>query len=294
MSRYDRNRDKKSNNTTFIMAILISLLIGVSGTYYVMENFKNLKEAETTVSDNTASKDIAVPEEFPDEVQSPADEQLEFLPAAPEALANNDTQSSIQQSGLPDLLSSDNFVRQALLNISPGLDQWLKADQLIRKYVVIANDFAQGSRIGNHMSFLRLEESFAVEQGENGLTFAPKSFHRYNNIAQTIQAIDAKAAAALYQKLRPLLLQVFAEFSYPQDITLESVIKKAAGEILATPAIEGQAALVRPSVLYKFADAKLEALSPVQKQMIRMGPANTRVFQAKCREFLVELAKSGS
>lgn len=89
------------------------------------------------------------------------------------------------------------------------------------------------------------------------------------------------------------MLQVFAEFSYPQDITLESIVKKAAGEILATPAIEGQVALIRPSVYYKFADAKLEALNPVQKQMIRMGPENTRIIQAKCREFLVELAKSG-
>jgi hypothetical protein len=293
MSRYDRNRNKKSNNTIFILAILISLAVGVSGTYYVMENLKNLKEEETTVSDKVPAKEIAATEGYPDEQQSAADEQLEFLSAEPEILASNDTQSSTQQSELPDLLSSDNYVRQALANISPGLAQWFKVDQLLRKSLLIVNDFAQGLHSSKHMSFLRLAEPFSVEQGANGTVIATKSYQRYDKLAQSIQTIDAKSAVALYQKLRPLLLQVFAEFSYPQDITLESIVNKAAGEILAAPAPDGQIALVRPSVHYKFADAKLEALSPVQKQIVRMGAANTRIIQAKCREFLVQLAKLG-
>jgi Protein of unknown function (DUF3014) len=101
------------------------------------------------------------------------------------------------------------------------------------------------------------------------------------------------AAVAVYQKFRPLMLQVFAEFSYPQDIPLETIVKKAVAEILAAPVIEGQVTLNRPSDYYKFSDPNLEALNAVQKQMIRMGPANTRIIQNKCREFLVELAKSG-
>jgi hypothetical protein len=88
------------------------------------------------------------------------------------------------------------------------------------------------------------------------------------------------------------MLQVFAEFSYPKDFTLETIIKKAAGEIIATPVVEGQISLIRPSVLYKFADPKLEALNAVQKQMIRMGPENTKIIQNKCREFLVDLGKA--
>jgi Protein of unknown function (DUF3014) len=288
MSRYDRNRNKKLNKSIFIAAILVSLLIGVSGTYYVAGNAKHLKELEAgaTVSDEAATNEIKVSEGFPDE-------QPESLPAEPMVLAGNNTPPASQQSGLPDLLSSDDALRQTLINISPGLAQWLKTDQLIRKYTHITNDFAQGLRTANHMSFLRLGEPFSVGQNENGLTIAPKSFQRYNNIAQTIQAIDAKTAVMGYQKFRPLILQVFAEFNYPRDMTLESVVKKAAGEIIASPVIEGQIALVRPSLFYKFADPKLETLNPVQKQMIRMGPANTRIIQAKCREFLVELAKSG-
>ncbi|WP_411726151.1 DUF3014 domain-containing protein [Methyloglobulus sp.] len=294
MGRYDRNRSKESSKTPFIMIpIVISLIIGVGGIFYVMDNFKNLKETEATVSDKMPSNEIVATEGYPDKQQSAEDERLEFLPAEPESLASNDTQSSTQQSDLPDLLSSDNYVRQALVNISPGFAQWLKTDQIIRKYVFIANDFAQGLRILKHMSFLRLAEPFSVEQDKNGPFIAAKSFQRYDQLAQTIHAIDTESAVALYQKIRPLMLQVFAEFSYPRDITLESIVKKAAAEILTAPALEGQVTLIRPSVHYKFADAKLETLNPIQKQMIRMGPENTRIIQNKCREFLVELAKSG-
>lgn len=294
MGRYDRNRGKESSKTSFIIIpIVISLLIGMGGISYVMDNFKNLKEAEVTVLDEAPSKEIAASEEFSEGRQLAAGNELEILPGAPEILTSRGSQSTAQQSVLPDLLSSDNVFRQALIKLSPGFAQWLNSDQLIRKYVLIANDFAQGLRISNHMSFLRLAEPFAVEQGENGLHIVPKSFQRYNKLAQAIQVINVKAAVEVYQKFRPLMLQVFAEFNYPRDITLESIVKKAAAEILAAPALEGQVNLIRPSVYYKFADAELEALNPIQKQMIRMGSENTKIIQNKCREFLVELAKSG-
>lgn len=292
MGRYDRNRSKKSNNTVFFIAILVSLLIGISGTYYVMENFKGIKGIGTADSNDTKLNEPAVAEDFPQEQQLGGDE-LEMLPLEPLTLDSID--QPVQQSGLPDLLSSDDYVRQEIVKISPGLSEWFSADQLIRKYVVIANDFAQGSRISKHMSLLRFSEPFVVEQqGENGLYISSKSFARYNKLAQTVQAINTKAAVAVYQKFRPLMLQVFAEFSYPKDFTLETIVEKAAGEIIATPLVEGQISLIRPSTLYKFADPKLEALNAVQKQMIRMGPENTKIIQNKCREFLVELGKSNS
>lgn len=288
MGRYDQNGNKKSNNTIFIAAILISLIIGISGTYYVLRNFKKLKDTQAEVS-----KEISVSEQFQNEQPFPVEEDSELVLDAPEIPASENGQSSAQLAGLPDLLGSDYVLRQAIKALSPGLLQWLNADQLIRRYVVIINDFSQGIRVSKHVSFLRFSEPFAVEQGENGLQIAPKSYKRYDKLAQAVNIVDAKAAVALYQKFRPLMLLVFAEFSYPKDITLEDIVKKAASEILAAPALEGQVALVRPSVFYKFADPKLETLSPVQKQMIRMGPENTKIIQNKCRDFLVALAKSG-
>ena len=86
------------------------------------------------------------------------------------------------------------------------------------------------------------------------------------------------------------MLQVFAEFSYPPEHQLEDILVKSAAEILAAPTIEEPIALVRPSVLYKFANKKFESLSPVSKLMIRMGPENTRIIQNKVRLLVEEMA----
>jgi len=48
--------------------------------------------------------------------------------------------------------------------------------------------------------------------------------------------------------------------------------------------------LERNSIHYKFADQQLEALNPVHKQMLRMGPDNTRIIQNKLRLFVAGLA----
>jgi len=191
---------------------------------------------------------------------------------------------------LPDLLSSDALLRESMIGVSPKLAEWLRADQLVRKYVVIANDFSQGLIIGKHMRFLKPEQPFAVVQDDpnsEALFIADKSYQRYDGLASAIDAMDVQATLAVYKKFRPLMQQVYTEFGYPEAYSLEDIFTKAAAEILAAPVIEGKIALVRPAGLYKFADSKLEALTPVRKQMLRMGPQNTRSIQNKVR-LLVE------
>jgi Protein of unknown function (DUF3014) len=291
MGRYGRNRAKQSSKAAFIITILASLLVGIGGTFYVVQNYKNYKIGVVADSNSAIATETILPEKFPAEQQNFINER-ELIPVLPESAPIPDEVKISEHSELPDLLGSDNAFRKTLLKLSPGLSQWLNTNLLIRKYVIILNDFSQGLRIYKHVSFLRFEEYFSVEQGENGLQIAPKSYHRYDQLAQDINAIDSKAAMAVYLKFRPLMMQVFSEFSYPEDITLETLIKKAASEIIAAPLIEGQIAVVRPSLFYKFADPALEALNPLQKQMLRMGMENTRIIQNKCREFLVELGRS--
>ena len=44
--------------------------------------------------------------------------------------------------------------------------------------------------------------------------------------------------------------------------------------------------------MYRFEDASLESLSPIQKQLVRMGPKNTRAIQAKVGEMARELRQA--
>ncbi|MBM4208564.1 MAG: DUF3014 domain-containing protein [Gammaproteobacteria bacterium] len=304
MSRYEPTRGRKPAKSTFIIPILISFFIGAGGILYVYMNYqKKTQKAEAT--ENVTVKQVAVSDKFPAELKTETEADLAVKapvnPVNTGPKPENTALTAPQQASeigantkpapLPDLLSSDSVVRQAIIKLSPGLTTWLNVDQLIRRFFLIINDFSQGQRITSHMSFLRLPDPFFVEQDGNDLYVAPKNYHRYKLFTDAVQAIDAKKAANLYRRFRPLMLQVFTEMGYPKDITLESIVKKAAAEIIAAPVLDGQIMLIRPSVYYRFADPKMEQLDLVHKQLIRMGPENTRIIQAKCREVLVELGK---
>lgn len=290
MSRYVRNKSEKSTTSDYLMPVVATiLLIAVVGGYFVVEWLKQFSAPPEFAGKDNQTAAITATATYA-QGQSPLENGgLQILPAIK---GDNMAQRLDKQPVLPNLLDSDVLVRQEVGKISPGLLPWLSADQLIRRYMVVLNDFAKSQRIAGHMSFIRLEEPFLVEMTGNDLYISAKCYQRYNLLVQSIQAIDAKAAIRLYKLFRPLMLQVFAEFGYPKDVTLEATLKKAVAQLLAAPVIREKVALVRPSLYYKFADNKLETLNPVQKQMLRMGPDNTRIIQAKLREFMAELAKA--
>ncbi|MGR9051246.1 MAG: DUF3014 domain-containing protein, partial [Gammaproteobacteria bacterium] len=187
---------------------------------------------------------------------------------------------------LPALEDSDTLFREKVTALSPELAPWLKSDHLIENGIVIINDFAEGQRLAKHMRTFKLQEAFVADSDEQGLYVPGDGYRRYDPFVAAIDAISIPEAVALYTTFKPLARQVFDRFDYPADYDVDDIVKKATAEILAAPVIESRINLIRTSVNYKFADPKLEALSPVQKQMLRMGPRNTRILQNKLRLLL--------
>ena len=75
--------------------------------------------------------------------------------------------------------------------------------------------------------------------------------------------------------LLPRYVAVVADQGDGADARLPVVID----HLLATPVPSGPIVLVRPNVLYEFADPDLEALSSGQKLMLRMGPNNSATLK---------------
>lgn len=281
MGRYDTDNSKKY---TGIMAVTVLIVIAAGiGWYY----FNKPQDSGVVESDKQALILPPVTEQVVENGPLPESESAE---ADDEDDNNTEQPQQEEPFVLPGLQSSDGLLRETMTGVSPKLGEWLRADQLIRKYVVIANDFSQGLRIEKHLRFLKPAQPFAVVQSEsnNGkLLIADETYQRYDGLAAAINAMDVQATLAVYKKFRPLMQQVYTEFGYPEGYSLEDIFTKAAAEILAAPVIDGKIVLVKHAVLYKFADSNLEALTPVRKQMLRMGPKNTRLIQNKVR-LLVE------
>ena len=278
MGRYEL-RDNSRPFTVLIALMVILVLAVVAGLIYFYQQQKQT-EQQTETSQHSEILELPAQSQTTPKVDRPEQRTAAISrqgkkPLQPEAPA--------EQQSLPPLADSDSVFRNDIVSVSPAFSEWLQSDNLISKYLTIVNDFSQGLRIYKHIRFLQPDKPFPVLQDKRGIYIAPEGYRRYDQLAAAINTLNIQKALQLYHHYRPLFVQVFTEFGYPEDYRVEDIFAKAVANILAAPVLEGRIDLVRPSVRYKFADKKLEALNPVQKQMLRMGPQNTRIIQNKLR-----------
>jgi hypothetical protein len=165
---------------------------------------------------------------------------------------------------------------------------WLTTDGLIRNATVVIQNVAAGGTPTRHLRHVSPQAGFAV-RGEAGDTLVdPRSHQRYNWMADAVASIDAAGAARLYSTLRPRVEEAYAELG-STDAGFDATLERAVVVLLETPVVEGDVRLVPRGALYAYADARLEALLPAQKQLVRTGPRNTRLMQAKLREIALAL-----
>jgi hypothetical protein len=103
--------------------------------------------------------------------------------------------------------------------------------------------------------------------------------------------VDVGQAAGLYRRFYPLLQEAYEELGYPGQYFNDRLVA-VIDHLLATPNVEEPIRLVHPSVMYKFADPKLESLSAGQKAMLRIGRENAAAVKAKLRAFRAEIVTS--
>jgi hypothetical protein len=124
------------------------------------------------------------------------------------------------------------------------------------------------------------------------MVIAPASYTRYDFLAEGAASLDAAAAARLFRRALPLLEAAYRELGYPQG-GFEAALREGLTHLLAVPVVETGIAL-RPVrrgtvLVYECVDPALESLSPAQKHLLRMGPANVARVQATLRAFLSAL-----
>jgi hypothetical protein len=117
---------------------------------------------------------------------------------------------------------------------------------------------------------------------------APKSWSRYDVVANVFGSLDATVCARLHRLLLPLFEEAYGVLGRREG-RFDDVLARAFRELLRTPVRDGEIEVVPGIRSYRFADPDLQALSPAQKQLLRMGPGNTRAVQAKLRELAAAL-----
>lgn len=191
---------------------------------------------------------------------------------------------------LPPLDESDPEVLGGLTEIF-GQDAVMKhlvPERLVRNIVVTIDNAPRQQMALNQRPVQATPGEFIVSGSEDDLKLSPENFARYEPFVALVANIDAKTLVSFYRGLEPLFQQAYEELGHP-DASFTQRLNEVIEHLLQTPTPRGEIALVRPSVVYKYADERLERLSAGQKLLIRMGVDNATVIKGKLREIQAEL-----
>ncbi len=198
------------------------------------------------------------------------------LPAAQESVANGP---------LPTLAESDAPLSEALMHMSgaSAVKDYLLPESIIRHLVVTIDNLprqkvaVQKRPIGPVIGF------FLANGDELHATLDAQNYERYQPLVAAADKLDMQQLTAVYIRFYPLFQQAYQDLGYPNGYFNDRLVQ-VIDNLLAAPQPAGPIALVRPNVMYTFADPALEARSAGQKLLIRMGPENAARIKAKLKE----------
>jgi hypothetical protein len=192
---------------------------------------------------------------------------------------------------LPAIDQSDAYVRELVggLSADPQLASWVSVDGLIRRFVAVVVNIAQRENHAPHVGVLVPRERLHAVRRGGRFVIDPESYSRFDAFAAVVSSVDAQQAARVYRRLRPLCDAAARELGQPAG-EMDVLLSRALATLLAAPVLEGDVAVASEGPFFRFTDNKLETLPPSQKQLVRMGPRNERLVQAKLQEMVEALA----
>lgn len=191
---------------------------------------------------------------------------------------------------VPALDLSDAFVRQWVPRLSshPRVAAWLATEGLVRNFVTVVSNIAEGSTPSGRVSGLRPAGTFQVLTRGESVVIDPRSYARYDELAAGFASLDATGSAQLYATLKPRIEEAHAELGGLPG-TFDRTLERALVALLQTPVSDRPLAVEPSGIGYRFADDRLEGLTGAQRHLLRMGPSNARLVQRAMRDLALAL-----
>ncbi|MEH6549130.1 MAG: DUF3014 domain-containing protein [Pseudomonadales bacterium] len=177
------------------------------------------------------------------------------------------------------LSGSDFDVSAATIDLADGLQQWLVADEQIRKWVLALDNLADGNLVNKHQPWSFPLGAYVVKGDETieELSVDPANYVRADPLLDVVLAIDPQKLAAYYRSWSPLLDQAYGELG--RGGSFDQRLRSLIARVLAVQPLEEHPLLEHKSVMFTYKDPALELASDLEKALWRMGPENTRRIQ---------------
>jgi hypothetical protein len=198
---------------------------------------------------------------------------------------------------LPTLDESDSEATAALRSAAGStlVERFLVPKSVIRRLVATVDNAGRAHVSMKVRAVPAIDGRFVVRGSEDARFLDVANYTRYTLLVQLVDAVDAGQLVDAYQQYYPLLQEAFAELGYPNR-QFHGRLVEVIDLLLSTPEVPGDIALLRPHVLYEFADPELEALASGQKALIRMGPRHAATIKAalsRLRDELLARSQAG-
>lgn len=192
---------------------------------------------------------------------------------------------------LPTLDNSDPMMRDTVTGLvgRKAFEEMVYPSALIRRIVATVDNLPRATAPRRVMPLEPVPGSFNVLDAAGEAAISAVNSARYAPYVRIFESLDSRALVRRYVESYPLFQRAYAELGFP-NANFNDRLVEAIDNMLAAPEIDGPVKLVRPKVLYQFADPDLEGRSAGQKVMMRMGAGNAARVKAKLREIRRELA----
>jgi Protein of unknown function (DUF3014) len=227
--------------------------------------------------------DKATPVASPPPVAAPAAEAEPAGPQYPVPVEVEDVERNLRP--LPALDDSDQYFKLELSGLFGNDFAGLFVNTaLIERLVATIDSLPRQQVAARIRPVSELPDQIAVagQDGSGEFMLLNDNYHRYDAIVAQIAAANLNEVHDLYRRYYPLFQKAYEGLGYP-DRYFNDRLVEVIDHLLATPDVQEPLLLVRPHVLFQFAEPQLEALSSGQKLLIRVGPAHRATIKASLR-----------
>jgi hypothetical protein len=294
LEKSDQASQTKASWPLIVFIILVIIAIGVAW------QFTGDKSEPVVINEP-----VLIVEEMP--------ETMEVLPAPiveiPEVIViDNEVIIEPVEDPLPSLDNSDDWLKLKLPEITwrKELLKLIIDEDMIRRFVVFTDNFAQGIIAYEHSPFILPNAKFTTEinsvqkseltSSDNALPVKKNiwqwnedSSKRFSLYVDLLRSMDSESLVQWYSDIKPLINEAYSELGYEDDFT--NTLQDAITRVLDMELPKSSMALIQPSVMYKFADAELEALPDTDKLLLRLGKDNLLVMKSVLLELHEKLAQ---
>ena len=268
----------RRESTQFYIPILLAIAVAAALTYYWIEINR-----------------VAPPAEPPPAAVEPVAEEPKS-PLHPFPRLESPVGPGGELVTLPSLDQSDEYLKLALADVlgSRTVAEMLAERDLIPRIVATVDNLPRDHVAERIRPIAGLAGVFDVEaSSDTEFTISADSYRRYDLLVDLVTSADLNELTEVYGRFYPLFQKAYAGLGYPNAHFNDRLVA-VIDHLLATPDVEDPIKVVRPHVLYEFADMDVESLSSGRKLLIRMGNEHTGRIKTTLRELRLLIAEPNS